>query len=306
MQTSKGYSHYIDKFQYYRETQLWPLNDKLNYEHWLDNFTSDQEKEVAFRLLDYLIYIPEKFVNQMLKTVIGHCGYILKDIRGTWAKDDFNRNCFYSFIPGEDENPTDSGFLFQRKLRDYVGISERQIKSYRQILDIMAANDHCNIILIDDFVGSGAQTYTAWNKNVKVNGNHTTMSALCKLHNHCVIYAPLIVNQPGFDTITSKCDGLRLTFVHKLGDQSNLLSPNCPCWEGDLNLYNKALPMLMKKSKELHIPITSGHSVNDVFGFGGQGLALAFEHGMPDACLPIFYWETESWKPLVKKHFSRS
>lgn len=45
--------------------------------------------------------------------------------------------------------------------------------------------------------------------------------------------------------------------------------------------------------------------VNDVQGFGRQGLALAFSHGIPDACPAFFYWETETWKPLKKRPYHR-
>ena len=55
----------------------------------------------------------------------------------------------------------------------------------------------------------------------------------------------------------------------------------------------------------LNIPFTNGGQVNDVKGYREQGLALAFEHGIPDACPPIFYWETGDWKPLMNRVYSR-
>lgn len=55
---------------------------------------------------------------------------------------------------------------------------------------------------------------------------------------------------------------------------------------------------MSKIAKEQKIPITGGNSVNDVMGFAKQGLALAFHHGIPDACPAFFYWNTENWKPL--------
>lgn len=63
--------------------------------------------------------------------------------------------------------------------------------------------------------------------------------------------------------------------------------------------------LIFEKSKMLNIPFTNGGQVNDVKGYREQGLALAFEHGIPDACPPIFYWETGDWKPLMNRVYSR-
>ena len=36
-------------------------------------------------------------------------------------------------------------------------------------------------------------------------------------------------------------------------------------------------------------------------GYGGTGLLLAFEHSTPDNSLPIFWANTNHWKPLLSK-----
>ena len=70
-------------------------------------------------------------------------------------------------------------------------------------------------------------------------------------------------------------------------------------------LYRKAKNLIERKSIELKIPFTGGADVIDVQGYHKQGLALGFAHGMPDACPPIFYWETKEWKPLMNKVYAR-
>lgn len=45
--------------------------------------------------------------------------------------------------------------------------------------------------------------------------------------------------------------------------------------------------------------------MNDEKGFNKQGLAIAFEHGTPDAIPALFYWETEDWTPLINKVYIR-
>lgn len=292
-----------ERYNYYRETQLWPLADELNYEQWLDNFENDEEREIARRILDFFIYIPDRFINQMLATVIGKCGHYFKQMRGTWTDNDFKTNCWYSFIPGEDQKPTDSGYVFNRKLRDKTHIPEGNILNYVELHENLFRYMNKNIILVDDFVGSGHQTYVAWNR--RDDKTKKTLQELTIENSHCIVYAPLIVNQMGFDNITNYCPNLGIVFIHLLNRHYSLFDKDCPCWDGDIKLYQKAMEIIKEKSIKLGIPSTRGANTIDYKGYREQGLALAFEHGIPDACPPIFYWETEYWKPLIKKVYSR-
>lgn len=293
----------IEKYKLYRDTQLWPLAEELNYEHWLGNFAEGEEQSIAQHILDFFIYIPEGLINHMLSTVIGKCGYYFKQQRGSWSDVDFKSNCWYSFVPGEDQKPTDSGHLFTRKLRDVLHIPEERIISYSELQSKLDKTTNQNVILVDDFVGSGHQTWVAW-----VFPNHITGKSFQSLsidNNHKVVYAPLIVNYMGYDKIKNDCANLELKCVHKLTKQYSIFEHDCPCWDGDDDLFKKALALLENKSKALGIPFTNGADVIDVKGYREQGLAVAFAHGIPDACPPIFYWETDDWKPLMKKVYPR-
>ena len=291
------------RYKYYRDTQLWPLADDLNYEKWLDNFADGEEKDIAQRILDFFIYIPDKLINQMLATVIGKCGYYFKGERGAWTDNDFKTNCWYSFIPGEEQKPTDSGHLFTRKLRDIIHIPEERIISYLDLQGQLNISNNQNVILVDDFVGSGHQTWAAW-----VYPNKATGKSFYKIstdNNHKIVYAPLIVNYKGYDKIQRECPNLELKYIHKLTKQYSIFEQDCPCWNGDVDLYKRAVKLIENKSKVLGIPFTNGEHIIDVKGYGEQGLAIAFEHCLPDACPPIFYWETDEWKPLMKKVYPR-
>lgn len=293
-----------ERYKYYRETQLWPLADDLNYEQWLDNFAEGEEKDIAQRILDFFIYIPDKLINQMLATVIGKCGYYFKRQRGAWTDNDFKTNCWYSFVPGEELKPTDSGYVFNRKLRDKLYIPEGRFLNYSELQEKLAINTKQNVILVDDFVGSGHQTLVAWSLR-KDKTTNKSLQETAVANNHCVVYSPLIVNQKGYETILNNCHGLGLVYIHLLNNQYCLFNKDCPCWGGNDRIYQKAIKLIEDKSRVLKIPSTGGANPIDFKGYKEQGLAIAFEHGMPDACPPIFYWETANWKPLIKKVYSR-
>ena len=295
----------LEKYRFFQEVQLWPYSRDLNYESWLKNFTDGEEQEIASRILNFFVYIPEQLVNQLLVSVFSKCGAYFKRVDESWVHKSFKDNCWYSFIPGESPNPTDSGNFFSRKLRDVIGIPEDRILDFSNlILKLETSISYENVILVDDFVGSGAQCDNAWNKQ-RYGKNLSTLSEIANAGGHHIIYAPLLMNYMGYDRIKRKCNSLELAYIHKLGPEYNLFSKECPCWESNEKLYRKGIDLILRKSEEIGIKSSFGCSVIDIKGFGCQGLALAFAHGMPDACPPFFYW-TQNWIPLIKKYYHRS
>lgn len=295
------------KLSYFRKLQLWPLANEVDFENWIENFQTDEDKEIAAQILNFFVYFPDNIVNQMLQTVVGHCGYYFSSLDPTWTHDSFKNNCWYSFVKGEGEDdPTDSGYIFTRKLRDELGIPVQRILSFEKLVEKLEENESQpqNVILVDDFVGSGAQTDHTWN-NIKCGSNKMTLGELSRNFNHRIVYAPLIVNIKGFNRIKRACNGLHLEYAHLLGYEYSLLNENGLCWQGDSDKYNKFLSLLDKIANKEGIPQEYGGNQNDKWGFAAQGLALAFSHGIPDACPAFFYWNTKTWKPLKKRHYHR-
>lgn len=292
---------------FYRNMQLWPIANELDYENWLDNFQSTEDKEIAAQILDNFVYIPDILVNQMLQTVIGHCGYFFSSVDSTWTHDSFKYNCWYSFIQGEAEDDlTDSGYIFPHKLRDEVGIPAERIMSFEKLIKKLEENETNpqNVILIDDFVGTGAQTDHTWN-DVRYGTKRLTLGEHCSICHHHIIYAPLVVNELGLQRIKHRCIGLHLEYVYLLTKEYSLLNKDGLCWNGDDLKYQRFMTLLNQSASQENIPRRGGHHVNDMLGFGAQGLALAFSHGIPDACPAFFYWNTDTWKPLKKRCYHR-
>lgn len=299
------YKEAIEHYDYFRDVQACPLSDKFNYKGWLNNFVDKYDKELASLIIDFFNYYPENMVDQMLRTSVGRAGYELSKHFSDWKHEDFKNRCYYSFIPGEDQNTSDSGYLFTRKLKNALKIPEERFIDYR---DLHSFLESCKvpipIIFVDDFVGSGQQCYRAWCINMG-GFNNLTLKQISLTYNHKFIYSPLIINQKGFDLLKNYCDGLILTPAHIINEEYNLFNQNCICWKGEKKYFEDGVNLILKKSKELGIPSTDGKSVNDEMGFNKQGLAIAFEHGAPDAIPAIFYWETENWAPLINKVYSR-
>jgi hypothetical protein len=277
----------------------------LNYKGWLDNFTDSEERKIACLILDFFMFYPKTMLNQMLKSVVGYAGCTFASHFSDWQHDDFKNRCIYSFIPGETINPTDSGHIYVRKLRNELHIPESQIVNHTELYQKLETCYNLPVIFVDDFVGSGAQCDKAWNENRGGAQNHT-LSELASIAGHEFVYTPLVVNEMGEKRIKDRCTGLTLVTSHVLNDEYNLFKPECICWKGEIDLYNKGTRLIIEKSRDLGIPSTNGNGVVDVKGFGEQGLALAFDDdGVPDAIPAIFYWCADNWTPLIKKEYQR-
>jgi hypothetical protein len=299
------YTETKERSRFFQTVHAWPLDEDLNYDGWLSNFQEGEERDLACLILDFFNHYSAKLVNQMAKTSISNSGYVFVKHFADWKHSDFNDRCVYSFIPGETINPTDSGHIFTRILRDELNVPQERIVNYLdlpEILDLL--NAPTPIIFVDDFVGSGAQVRKAWMQN-RFNYNNKTLFEICRDGDHCPVYAPLIVNSQGNNVIIGQCSGLNLSPTHILGDEYNLFNPNCICWKNDPDLFSKGTALLLTKSAAIGIQSTGGASVQDIKGFGEQGLAISFSHGAPDAIPPIFYWQENNWIPLIRKQYTR-
>lgn len=289
---------------FFQTIQAWPLSEDLNYKGWLQNFSDGEEKKIARLILDFFVFYSHRMVNQMLKESVSKAGHIFSKHFPNWKHDHFTETCIYSFIPGEVPNPTDSGYLFTRKLRDELRIPDSQIINYLDIPAILKnKNTPTPILFVDDFVGTGIQVNIAWNET-KIDGTNTLSQIICD-NNHCAVYSPLIVNKIGQKLILDECTGLHLCATHIIDDEYNLFKRECICWKGNEESYQKGIKLITEKSLQQGIRDTLGLKTTDLKGFREQGLAIAFEHGIPDAVPPFFYWDTDTWTPLIRKTYKK-
>lgn len=289
----------FSKLNFFQEIQMLPKAADFNYEGWLDNFDSN-ERSIAERILDFFVYIPEDITNQLFRTVIGKAGYYFRTVDSDWDEQNFHNKCLYSYVPGENGNVTDSGVTFVKKAKDVIGIDENHILSFGELFKTLYdATTPQNVILTDDFVGTGAQCDHAWNQKLFPSVDKS-LKDIVKEGSHKVIYVPLIVNYVGKMRIEGTCSGLHLDYAYELGPEWNLFSERCLCWDGKGELYRAGTELIRKKS--LSLGITEEKGQVSIRGFGAQGLALAFSHCIPDACPAIFFVKKNGWVPLKVRH----
>jgi hypothetical protein len=206
----------------------------------------------------------------------------------------------FTHVTGEVPNPTDSGFAFARKARQLLGIPEERIRSPEDTVKELVRTGPWPVVFVDDFVGSGSQFLSTWNRRITVeNGREITFSQLSRIRGQEFYYCPLICCSHGIQALRMYAPAVRFNPCHVLSPKHSALVGDSVLWPPQL--LSTAFAFVKEASTRAGIPDTDGAKVDDWQGFQKLGLALAFHHSVPDATMPIFYWDQNGWQPLIRK-----
>lgn len=288
------------KVQFLVDVHVWPERQRLNAPGWLKNFTA-AERPFAYNLLNVFMYYNDLLVDALfvgafrqLSATITASTRDIAQARRLWFT--FLSRLLVSYVPGERPNITDSGILFARKARQVLGISEAQIVEPPTAVNALFSKPAPPILLVDDFVGSGQQTAVAWHRQYPVAAGHRASFLTAPTHRGSIYYTPLITTQSGLARITADCPGLEMLPSHVIGEAYSLTSPQSTLWPATLK--PDAARVLEGASRRAGIVDALGSQWN---GLDNLALPLAFCHGVPDATLPLYYWEENGWTPLVRR-----
>lgn len=288
------------KCEFLIDTQLWPLSQRLDPFGWLNNF-SGRERALAVHLLNSFMYFSNAMIDQLfvagfrgLSRRIASSGSRTSRIR-TW--EHFLSDVIVTFPTGEEPNVSDSGYGFARRARDLIGIPEAQLMPPHDALSRLEDDATTHVLFVDDFVGSGSQFVKTWFRCDSISGK----SYATRLkRNGRLIYMPLFCTAFAMtETLSSLAREVDFLPVHVLSDRYNALSAESIFWPNGIREEGQNL--IRSKSAELGIPDTDGQTPQDWRGFAKLGLGIAFEHQIPDASLPLFYFDKPGWSPLWKR-----
>lgn len=297
-------SFVMEKCKYYSKVQLWPLKNELNPEGWLDNFKTT-DKELALHLLNGFIYYSDILTDQMFAYSFHTISRLIKSrsdnlnlAQQKWS--DFLSTCLFTYVSGETPNPTDSGYLFVRKARQIFEVDESRIMDHKQVLDTLSSQGPHPVVFVDDFVGSGNQFISTWQRLHRLSPNNQTSFAQMARNQpkSTFYYCPIICTQLGFSYIRSNCPNVTICCAHVLDNSYSAIKKDSTIWPASMR--DKGIRFLERISKRAGIPDNNGN-VNDWRGFNKLALTISFKHTIPDATLPIFYWEKNDWQPLKRR-----
>jgi hypothetical protein len=292
----------LEKCKNYLDFQLWPIEMEAQIEPWLSNFLPE-ETEHAYHLLNSFLFFSERMIKQLFLSAVNDLSSrIRKPGRTMNGESSAWRSLFDGIlvtqVTGETPSPTDSGYLFARYARDYLGFDEAQILPNEEVLRVLVSGNPRPVVFVDDFAGSGNQFLRMWKRQHRI-GMLDQMSFARYAANQrggFFAYCPALCTQYGADKISGECPEVLISPGNLLTPQYSAVVSDSIIWPE--HLRRGAFDFLRTASARAGIP--ENDSTDDWRGFHKLGLCIAFAHGIPDASLPLFKWQKNGWSPLMR------
>lgn len=277
------------------QLNVWPSSEYLNFRGWIDNFHDTADRKYALHLLNSFTFYNEELCNELLfnsvqSLSIPHSHIDKMDIATTTWKFEINNTVF---VPVEGENPniTDSGIYLAGQVRRRLSIPEEQIMTMNELIQKINKKDLLpkRVVFFDDFIGSGNQFITLL-ETARVGYIPYDMfqSVSCEIR-----YCCFIATTYGLDNIKQNMPTVRVHPANVIDCTYSVVDVNSRIWPDKLRLGVDEF--IRRSSFRANIP------ADEHFGFHNLALALAFQHTIPDASLPLFYHESPNWTPLCRR-----
>ena len=288
----------LGKYDVLKKSGFWPAEPLLRPRAWLANFEPG-DKHIAAMLLDSFTYFDDKLTDRLLAASYNSIGDDFPKGPAAPARQELVSavgDAVFTPVLGERPNPTDSGNLICRKLRQVVDVPQDRIVGFSEALE-HAYSGRC-VVFVDDFVGSGNQFIETFSRLESDQTPRSFVDAQTKTGFVC-IYVTLICTQFGYDRIHKALPNVAISCTHVVGEEASI-------WGFDRtnpSSYLEIMDLLRRSSSRLtpsedHMQGTAEKTL----GFAQRGLMLGFEHSVPDATLPIFWSKgVNNWEPLIER-----
>ncbi|GJD75134.1 phosphoribosyltransferase-like protein [Methylobacterium goesingense] len=303
MPSKTSHAFLAEKCESFVDFGLWPLVSEVDPHSWLSNF-EPSELDHALALLDSFMFYPEHLTRQLFSAAFQKLSSGLhipgESFTATKLKwNAFCQNLVVTYVTGEEPNPTDSGYKFARMTRQLLGIPEEEIFHPQDAIRELHSNPSKHLLFVDDFVGSGNQFIDTWRRRYNLNGNYVSFSSLIRTNSTTAYYTPAICTERGERTIYQYCGrSVMLSYGNLIPRRNSAVCIDSIVWPK--SMITSGPKFIETVSRRAGIPDDRG-AVDDWRGFHELGLTIAFAHSTPDATLPIFYWEKNGWRPLVRR-----
>ena len=269
----------------------------------MSNFRDD-ELPLAARLLEGFTLFSTELVAAMFKAVFKNISQVVLKNRANYlaASNEWSQfvdSVLIVRVAGKVTSEADSGYIFTRLARDLFEIPEQRILSPQAALEQLRRQPQGNIVFVDDFVGTGEQFVEMWDRVHQLTAAWSSFKALAQTTGAGSIgffYVPLVCAERGRKHIQQNCPQVKLLPAHFLAPSYSALAPDSVIWREDMQSTG---PKFIEE-------VSARAGLRDLDGAEGcwrgyqkLGLTLAFEHGVPDATLPLFTVASAHWKPLV-------
>jgi hypothetical protein len=275
---------------------VWGGMKPVRLRRWFKNFDTDEERYFAACIMDSLIYRSDDQTTALLVHLFQRplVDLTRRDPPSTgpitnWLDELRSLKSSIRLVAAVQKHdlPHKSAHLVSRLMKRQLGIRAQWIAKPWE-LDQHINTGARTLVFIDDFLGTGRQ-FEDLIKREHLNRLFTSSYA---------IYAPFVAHDSGIDYLRSQFPTLRIAAAETLDDRHSLFQPESRCFDDGVNTPESA--------KAFYVDLLTRKGIHlrgiDRFGYGGLGLAYAFEHAVPDNNLPLLWWPSAgNWAPLFDR-----
>lgn len=289
----------LAKCEYYTKVNLWPpALGGVDPRGWLSNFVDDEERHAIY-LLNAFLFFSTEVIDQVFVAACHSLSHRNIDSDDPAGGQVAGWNAFLdalsiTAVRGERPAPTDSGALFTRRARHRAGFEKHQILEQAEAV-AQVSQTNGDLLFVDDFAGTGNQFVETFRREFDVGGSMTSFASLHGKGGGRYFYCPVVATSRAILRIGKEFPGVVVAPGHELHERYSVLHDDSLIWPDDLK--DSAREFVYTASMRAGIP-DDPMSTSHWEGFARQALALAFEHGAPDATLPLIWWSKNEWKPL--------
>ena len=285
--------------QYLSTIGHWPkIPARANPERWLNGF-HDEDLDHAVSLLESLVYFSMEQTTKLctslfhsLSSEVTEGLTTYADRKAAWGA--FITDCLVTFPTGEKPNPTDSGHTFARLARQELGIEEERFLYPEEVVERLHLGERRPIVMVDDFAGSGDQFLKTWSRSYAMtDGQMSSFEQIAHASPIEVFYIPAVATEYAFKRIEAQTQLVRLRTAHLLNDLYSTVHRESVVFPE--HLRPAAREFVSRTSAQASI-----HPTKEL-GWHDLALAIAFEHSVPDATLPILWADTPTWNSLLRR-----
>lgn len=272
--------------------QIWDSIDNNDLDRWLSNFKSREEKLLSAILLDSLISRSSAQTTSLLTSAIESSisQAIYKNPKEIFEGKDFlqiltskNISKEIRIVPviRDQDPPTKSGPSIARMYRRQLGLNEENMIWPWLIQENIEAGVR-TFIFIDDVLATGNQASEFFRHiNILDYSEDIEFS-----------YIPLLAHQDGLNRIKTDFPRINICAVEEVSNENSLFKSERFCKIHDL--------------EELYLEVAETHLNKRLFkkmakGYDDLALTFSYYHATPNATLPLYWYESEDFHPLVKR-----
>jgi len=278
---------------------VWEGLDLVRLRRWEQNFEGMTERYFAACVLDRLIYRSDSQTRALAKQLFERslADLVRRDPPPIPPIDDWRaalsqrngHDPLIRIVPAvkSSDPPTKSGFVVGRLLKRFIHVSETWIIDAGRIDESVVSGAKI-LLFVDDFLGTGHE-FEQFGRSIHLSNYIKDMY---------VIYAPLVAHDRGIQHLKRVLPGIRIANAERLRNEDSLFDAGSDCFEDGVNTPASATGFYESLLRSKGINLRGSRQ----FGYGGLGVAYAFQHAVPDDSLPLFWWNrSNSFAPLFDR-----